>query len=312
MDWIEVVVHTTTEGADVISALLCEAGAAGAEIIDRQDVLSMPQAPGMWDLIDESVLAGMPEDVLVKAYFEENAAAPEVLTLLEARLLALGGMEDGLELGTLAMERAAVHDEDWSERWKQYYKPFRVGKRLVVKPSWEHYAPRLGDLIVEMDPGMAFGTGTHETTSLCMELLERFVTPGCACIDVGTGTGILAIAASMLGAAQVQAIDLDADAVRVAHHNIEQNGRQGTVQVRQGDLLKETVGKANVIVANIIADVICALAVPVRAHLLPGGTWICSGIIRERERDVLDALGAAGYTVIERLGKGEWVCLAAQ
>ena len=159
---------------------------------------------------------------------------------------------------------------------------------------------------------MAFGTGTHETTFMCMEQLEKYVTPGCRAIDVGCGSGILGLAAAKLGAADVLAIDLDELAVKVAAENTEKNGLSNVVRVAHGDLLEKREEKADVIVANIIADVICYLCGPVKKHLLEGGTFICSGIIREREEDVQRALAAAGYTVCNRLATGEWVCLAAK
>ncbi|MCL2545349.1 MAG: 50S ribosomal protein L11 methyltransferase [Clostridia bacterium] len=314
MHWIEAVIHTTAEGADIVSNLLCEAGAAGTEIVDRAEVRAMPQDQGMWDLIDERVIQSMPEDVLVKAYFAQNAAAPEALSFVRERLHALRATDIGLPLGSLALEQSTVHEEDWAEHWKRYYKPFRAGDRLVVKPSWEAYDPRPGDLVIEMDPGMAFGTGTHETTAMCLRMLERCVQPGCACLDVGCGTGILAIACALLGASKVTAVDIDPTAVTVAERNVRANGVAGTVRVRQGDLLKESPAgeAAGVLVANIIADVIRALASPARAHIAPGGVMICSGIIREREQDVLESLCAAGYTIAERFEQGEWVCLAAK
>lgn len=314
MDWIETIIHTTAEGADIVSNLLCEAGAAGTEIVDRAEVLALPQDQGMWDLIDEQVIQSMPEDVLVKAYFAQNAASAEALSFARERLHALGELDIGLPLGSLVMESSIVHEEDWAEHWKQYYKPFRAGDRLVVKPSWEKFDPQTGDLVIEMDPGMAFGTGTHETTAMCLRMLERYARPGCVCLDVGCGTGILGIACALLGARTVTAIDLDLTAVQVAERNVQANGVADTVRVHQGDLLKERAAGelADVLVANIIADVIRALAEPARAHIAPGGVMICSGIIREREEDVLESLSAAGYEVAERMEQGEWVCLAVK
>ncbi|MCL2810535.1 MAG: 50S ribosomal protein L11 methyltransferase [Clostridia bacterium] len=314
MHWIEATIHTTAQGADIVANLLCEAGAGGAEIIDKAEVANLPQDQGMWDLIDELVIQNMPDDVLVKAYFAQNAAVTETLALVGERLLVLGAMDTGLPLGSLALESSIVHEEDWAEHWKQYYKPFRAGERLVVKPSWEAYACQPGDLVIEMDPGMAFGTGTHETTAMCLRLLEKYVKPGCVCLDVGCGTGILGIACALLGAGAVTAIDIDPNAVLVAERNVQANGVADTVSVRQGDLLKERpVGEAaDVLVANIIADVIRVLAEPARGHIVPGGVMICSGIIREREQDVLESLCAAGYEITERLEQGEWVCLAAK
>ena len=263
-------------------------------------------------LIDEDVLKHMSEDVLVKAYFKSDASAPETLHLVEQKLGEIARMDMGFDMGSLELDTQGVREQDWAENWKKYYKPFRAGEHLVIKPSWEAYEPKEGDLVLELDPGMAFGTGTHETTFMCMEQLEKYITPGCRAIDVGCGSGILGLAAAKLGASDVLAIDLDELAVKVAAENTEKNGLSDIVRVAHGDLLEKRDEKADVIVANIIADVICYLCGPVKKHLLEGGTFICSGIIKEREDDVQHALAAAGYTVCNRLAKGEWVCLAAK
>ena len=311
MDWMEAVVHTTTMGADLVSEVLMNAGAVGTAIEDRYDVTSSKKEDGMWDMIDEDVLRHMSEDVLVKAYFKDDQAAQETLLLVQEKLREIGRLDLGFDPGSLAVEHTSVHEQDWAENWKKYYKPFRAGERLVIKPSWEPYEAKDGDLVLELDPGMAFGTGTHETTFMCMEQLDKYVKPGCRAIDVGCGSGILALAAAKLGATDVLAIDLDELAVKVAAENTVKNGLSDVVRVKHGDLLENSEEQADVIVANIIADVICFLCAPVKKHLLPGGVFICSGIIREREDDVQRALAQAGYTVCNRLAKGEWVCLAA-
>ena len=311
MDWMEAVVHTTTMGADLVSDVLMNAGAVGTAIEDRYDVTSSKKEDGMWDMIDEDVLRHMSEDVLVKAYFKDDQSAKETLLLVQEKLREIGRMDLGFDLGSLVVEHTSVHEQDWAENWKKYYKPFRAGEHLVIKPSWEPYEAKDGDLVLELDPGMAFGTGTHETKFMCMEQLERYVKPGCRAIDVGCGSGILALAAAKLGARDVLAIDLDELAVKVAAENTVKNGLSDVVRVKHGDLLENSEEQADVIVANIIADVICFLCGPAKKHLLPGGVFICSGIIREREDDVQRALAQAGYTVCNRLAKGEWVCLAA-
>lgn len=311
MDWMEAVVHTTTMGADIVSEVLMNAGAVGTAIEDRYDVTSSKKSDGMWDMIDEDVLANMSEDVLVKAYFKDDMSVQETLLLVGEKLREIGRIDMGFDMGSLELTHKSVHEQDWAENWKKYYKPFRAGEWLVIKPSWEPYEEKEGDLVLELDPGMAFGTGTHETTFMCMEQLEKYVKPGCRAIDVGCGSGILGLAAAKLGASDVLAIDLDELAVKVAAENTQKNGLTDKVRVVHGDLLKQRDEKADVIVANIIADVICALCGPVKSHLLDGGVFICSGIIREREDDVQKALAQAGYTVCNRLAKGEWVCLAA-
>ena len=312
MDWMEIIIHTTTMGADIVSEMLMNVGAVGTMIEDRYDVTSSKKEDGMWDLIDEDVLAHMSEDVLVKAYFKDDMSAQETLLLVREKLADIARIDMGFDIGSLEIENNSVHEQDWAENWKKYYKPFRAGSKLVIKPSWEPYEEQEGDLVLELDPGMAFGTGTHETTFMCMEQLEKYVTDGCKVIDVGCGSGILGLAAAKLGARDVLAIDLDELAVKVAKENTEKNALTDKVRVVHGDLLEKADEMADVIVANIIADVICFLCGPAKKHLLPGGTFICSGIIKEREEDVQNALAAAGYVVCNRLAKGEWVCLAAK
>ena len=312
MEWTKLCVHTTTMGVDIVSNALLDAGAYGTQILDRYDVLSSDRRDGMWDMIDEKVLTDLPEDVVVEAYYSLERHPGEIRASLAEQLSPMKNSSMGFDMGTLRIESEQVQDEDWAENWKKYYKPTRIGKTLVIRPSWEQYEPRPNDRVIEMDPGMAFGTGTHETTSMCMEQLERYVTPGSTCIDVGCGSGILALAAVKLGAASALAIDLDRDAVRVAAENVERNHLSDRIRVVHGDLLERSDETADVVVANIIADVICFLCAPARKHLNPGGVFICSGIIREREADVLRALEAAGYRVDCRMEKGEWVCLAAR
>lgn len=307
MEWCETIIHTTTEGSDVVSDLLMRCGAVGTEIVDRADVPD-PDQPGVyWELYDKKMLEQMPEDVLVKGWFEQNEHIHDTLSQLRQQLAQLTG--SGLDFGSLTLDMENVKDEDWAEVWKQYYKPFRIGTHLVVKPTWEGYSPKPEDLVIELDPGMAFGTGTHETTNMCMQLIERHMKPGMRVMDVGTGSGILAIAAAKLNAGEVLAIDIDPDAVKVAKENVALNGVEDHVRVVVGDLVKSEAMPCELAVANIVADAICMLAGPMTRHLLPGGLFLCSGIIREREADVLAAAKEVGYTVVDRIEKGEWVAL---
>ena len=304
MDWIEVTISTNTEGADIVSEALMRQGAVGTQIIDRSDVPDPDKPNGYWELIDRKMLDEMPEDVQVKAWF----STVEELRGLKNCLDALPELT-GMDLGTLRISQEGVHEQDWAECWKQYYKPFRAGEHLVIKPSWETWDEQPGDLVIELDPGMAFGTGTHETTNMCMQLLERCLKPGLRVMDVGTGSGILAIAAAKLGAQNVLAIDIDPDAVKVAKENVELNHVAKQVRVVVGDLCKSEAMPCEVAVANIVADAICMLAGPMTRHLVKGGLLICSGIIREREADVQKAAKEAGYRQVDRIEKGEWVAL---
>ena len=310
MDWIEVIVHTNTPGAELVSELLMQEGASGTMTEDRADVPDPAKPNGYWEIIDPAMIAAMPEDVLVHAWFEADGRIPDRLRSLRERLGALSRTAEGL--GALTLDTANVRDEDWSETWKQFYKPFRAGRTLVVKPTWERWDAEPGDRIIEMDPGMAFGSGTHETTGMCLALLEEAVSGGEKVIDVGTGSGILAIGAALLGASEVLAIDIDPDAVKVARENIRHNGLEGKIRAVQGNLLDDQAETCRVCVANIIADVICAFAAPLKAHIVPGGLFICSGIIREREEDVRAALLAAGYEILKTEHRGEWTAMLSR
>ncbi len=310
MEWIEAVVHTTTVGSDLVSDILIRCGAAGTQVEDRADVATVNREKIAWELFDENMVLKMPEDVLVRGWFSQED--PQDIAAVREQLVYLRQQAADIDLGTLRLEMNNAADEDWAENWKKYYKPFRIGSHLVVKPTWEPYQAKADDVIIELDPGMAFGTGTHETTNMCMMLLEKHMNAGMRVMDVGTGSGILAIAAAKLGAKAVLAVDIDPDAVKVATENIERNQVKGQVRAVQGDLVKSEAMTCDLAVANIIADAICALAAPLRRHLVSGGPLICSGIIREREQDVLDALQAAGYTVADRLTQGEWVALCAK
>lgn len=311
MDWIELTVHTTTAGSDLVSEALIAQGATGTMVEDRADVPDPDKPNGYWEIIDPHLIDTMPEDVVVHAWFEPDATFPDKRRALTERLDALRA-DAPFALGTLRVQAENVHDEDWSEVWKRFYKPFRAGKTLVVKPTWERYDPQIGDQVIEIDPGMAFGSGTHETTGMCLELLEDALHGGEHVIDVGTGSGILAIGAALLGAKDVLAIDIDPTAVRVARENIAHNHLTGRVRAVEGNLLEKTDAQCDLCVANIIADVICQFAAPLNSHIRPGGLFICSGIIKEREDDVRRALTEASYTLLEVRRKGEWVAMLAR
>ena len=312
MDWVELTIHTTTAGADVVSEALMAEGSSGTMVEDRADIPDPTKPNGYWEIIDANLINTLPEDVVVHAWFEPDGAFADRMQALKMRMEELKTLDLGFDLGTLAIDAQSVHDEDWSEVWKKFYKPFRAGRNLVVKPTWELYDPQPGDKIIEIDPGMAFGSGTHETTGMCLELLEEAMKGGESVIDVGTGSGILAIGAAMLGAKDVLAIDIDPTAVRVAQENIEHNGLTDKIRAVEGNLLASSDGVCELCVANIIADVICMFAAPLNDHIVPGGLFICSGIIKEREQDVVDALNAANYTILEIRRKGEWVAMLSR
>ena len=198
MEWIELIVHTTTEGTDRVSGILMDAGASGTMIEDRSDIPDPEKPHGIWEIIDPALIDSMPEDVLVHAWFEENPSLPFLVETVRSRLSELSSDSSGIPFGTLHLDTRSVSDKVWTDIWKRYFKPFRAGKSLVIKPTWEPYTPVHGDRVIEIDPGMAFGSGTHETTGMCLSLLEEVIRGGENVIDVGTGSGILAIGAALL------------------------------------------------------------------------------------------------------------------
>ena len=312
MNWLEYTVLTTTEASDMISNVLIEAGSKGVMIEDKNDVALNQRPEGQWDIIDEEIARRIGDDVKITGYYPIDERIADTVSHIETELRKLQAIEFDFPVGKLTGYTHSIDEEDWAESWKKSYKPFRLGSHIVIKPGWERFDPEPEDRIIEIDPGMAFGTGTHETTGMCVELIEEYVKPGMKVIDIGTGTGILAIAAAHMGAKEVLATDLDPMAVKVAAENVEKNGFSGTITTRCGDLLEAVDETGEVVVANIIADVIKMLAAPVRAHIAPGGRFICSGIARERQDEVIEALNAAGYKNLDIREKGEWCAIQSE
>jgi ribosomal protein L11 methyltransferase len=206
-----------------------------------------------------------------------------------------------------------VSEESWANEWKKYYRTVRVSERLTVKPVWEEYRPSSPDeQVIELDPGMAFGTGTHPTTMLCLKMIEKYVRPGMDVVDVGCGSGVLSVAAAKLGAARVLALDLDPLAVEKSGENIRLNGLEDRIEARQGDLLKGVCRTSDLIVANILAEIILKLVYDLPRVLMPGGVFIASGIIAEKAEVVDRALRENGLVVLETVHQDGWVAIAAK
>ncbi len=256
------------------------------------------------DLIDDQILNADKTKAAVSVFIPSDRSCPDLLAFLRERLAATG-LHGEIEL-------VGVNEEDWANAWKQYYKPIKIGERIVICPAWESYTPADGELVIRMDPGMAFGTGTHETTRLVIRLLEAYTRPGCRMLDVGTGTGILAICASRLGASVCRAYDIDPTAVRVARENIADSGLLN-VTCDQSDLLKQVSlegGRYDLICANIVADIIIRMTPDVARYLADDGVLLASGIIDERCEDVIAAFEAQGFRIVQRLTDHDWCALA--
>ena len=310
MQWTELIVHTTSEATDRVSDVLVESGATGTMIEDRSDIPDPNRPHGYWEIIDPRMIDRMPEDVLVHAWFEKGSVSPSFLDGIRSRLLASSG---GVSCaGSLEIELKTVDEDAWADTWKDSMKAFYAAEHLLIRPTWDPADPDPEDRIIEIDPGMAFGSGTHETTVMCLSMLNEIIRGGESVIDVGTGSGILAIGAALLGAGNVLAIDIDPDAVKVAEANVLHNRVHDIVTVRQGDLLEETSAVCDICVVNIITEIAISYATPLKSHIRPGGLLICSGIVASRKDDVRQALEAAEYEILREEIRGEWAAFLSR
>jgi ribosomal protein L11 methyltransferase len=310
MKYIELQVITTTEASDAVSNILYEEGAVGVMIEDPNDFRTLSTDSKSWDYVEEELLKRIGEDAKVKGYFISEAFDSSMLRAVEKRIEQLD--EFGLDKGKGLVSTNEVDEEDWANAWKRFYKPVRVGERVVIKPTWEAYDAGEDEIIVELDPGMAFGTGTHETTIMCVKLLEKYVRSGSTVFDVGCGSGILGITAAKLNAAKVICVDIDETSCKVSRENAEINKVENRLDIRCGNLLDVVADKADVIIANIIADVIISFSEDVMKFLEKDGIFISSGIIKDRRDEVLRKLRETGFNVLEVLEMGEWCAIAAE
>ena len=308
MKWAEISIQTTHEATDVVAEIYHDLGASGV-VIEDPELLNDYIDAGMWDF-SNMTRAVDTDAVTVKAYLPVDEDLDERLRLFEARIREFQAVTgDGMEKGSCAISWATVQDEDWSENWKKYFHPEKVGSLIVIKPTWEDYTASPDDIVIELDPGAAFGTGTHPTTAMCIRELELLVRGGMRVFDVGTGSGVLSIAAARLGAADVTAMDYDRTAVNVAEENIRQNRLEGQIRTGISDLLKSFEGQADLIVANIIADIIIRLFEELDEHLAPGGHLLASGIIAERLPDVTEVCLAHSFTVDKVIEEKGWAAM---
>lgn len=310
MNWLEVSIKTTTEAVEAVSNILYDAGVAGVSIEDPKDILALEKGETFWDYVDETLLTSTFEGAIVKAYLPQSADLLDKIELIKQSIAMLP--QHGLDIGLGEVTTIEVNEDDWSSAWKQYYKPTQIGERVVVKPTWEEYEAKPEDIIIELDPGMAFGTGTHETTIMCARELEIFVNSNSTVFDIGCGSGILSIVAAKLGAKKVVGVDLDSVAVDVSQQNIKLNNVGDIVTVKLGNLMDTIVEKADVIVANIIADIIILLSKDIKQFLLDGGIFITSGIILDKIDAVKEAMEINDLEVIKVERMGEWAAVVAK
>lgn len=303
MKWHEVSVTTNENAADSVSDLLLGLGANGVELVDPEAFRRVLSDNSHLDYADEGFLDQYGTDVVVRAYFQDGRDALLLRHSVEEGLAELAAWTDPAP-GTVAV--LLRDDVEWKDVWKDYYKPFSVAPGFVVKPSWEEYAQKPGEIVIEMDPGMAFGTGTHETTRMCAAFTADVVQPGDRVMDIGCGTAILGIIAAGKGAAAVTAIDIDDAAVKTARENVARNGVSDRVEVVCGVLEDLAPSPHEVLLVNIIADVIISLAPLFARYLAPGGKLVTSGIIHGRLDDVIAACEQNGFALLRHESDGEW------
>jgi ribosomal protein L11 methyltransferase len=321
LKWHELTIRTRSEAVEMVTNFLHELEADGVSVEESWEDRKPETRLGEWyDRPLNAIPAGWVE---IKGWFPEGTDMSGVKNTLQTRI---GELETyGIDPGDFSLEEALIDEEDWAESWKQYFKPIRVSERLTIRPTWEPYEPGPGELVIDLDPGMAFGTGTHATTALCLRALDACVKGGEDVIDVGTGSGILAIGAVKLGARSVLALDLDPVAVASAKANAELNGLADRIDVRESDLLGVLKGAeasgghpvnvalpVDLVVANILAEIILRFIDDVHAALKPGGLYIASGIYINKEEAVRQGLEAANFEIVRRDEQEDWIAFTAR
>ena len=309
MSWYEINVKTSEAAIDAVTNLLYGYGATGVMINNPNDEDFTNQEMGKWDYYDPQNLQLDFDGVLITGYFDDSNIEEVASNLKES-------IENVLDfdspIGLNEVSHKAIYASDWENEWKKYFKPFRLGNRIVIKPSWETFETKEDDLVIEIDPGNAFGSGTHETTSMCIEMIEKYMRPSDTVIDVGCGSGILAIAAGKLGAKEIIAVDIDENAVNTARENLRLNGLSERSDVRHGDLIKVVPEKAELVVANIIADIIVRLSDDVESIMKPDALFVSSGLILDKVDWVIEELKKRQFEIVEVMKKGEWAVVVSR
>lgn len=304
--WQQVSISVTREAVEATANLFCEAGARNGVEIDDPLLLKELKEHTTWELCD----LPMPEEteiVTVSAYYPEDEELSGRLSTIKEGLSEIEKRIGSFQVGQLRFRK--VSEKDWANEWKQYFHTTKIGSQIVIKPDWESYTPTAEEKVIELDPGMAFGTGTHATTRMCIERLEELVTPNIDVYDVGTGSGILAMTAALMGARSIHAIDIDGKAVEVAKENIAKNHLSNRITVKKGNLLDDADEKADLIVANIIADIIITLLPDAFKKLRQGGLFLASGVIKERLCDAEKAARQHGFTVLDVKNRAGWTAI---
>lgn len=315
MEWIKLSIFTTSEGIDKVCDALYDIGMKDVQIEDEQEFTEfLEENKKYWDYVDDELINQKKGETKVIIYLENNENITDSISAVNNMLSALRTEDTEKILGRLETETTGLNEEDWANNWKAYFKPIEVGEKILIQPEWETYNGETDRIVFTVNPGLTFGTGTHNSTKLCIAELEKVITGDTDMIDIGCGSGILSIISLLLGAPDATALDIDPNAVHVAYENARMNKVDESIyHVYSGDILSDTELQSKVcnrrykvVVANIVADVIIALLPTVKQITEKGGTFICSGIINERLPDVLEAMNNAQINVDHTCTDGEW------
>ncbi len=321
MDWIQVTIYTTSLGIEPLCGILYQLGINGIEIEDEADFKDfLENNKQYWDYVDEDLIKEKHKEPQVKVYVSDNAAGHEMLTAIKGALKSFKDRDENNEFGRLEMDLGNISEEDWANNWKKYFHPTKVGNKILIKPEWEDAQNPDGRIVFKVNPGMSFGTGSHETTQLCIEALENVITPETDMLDLGCGSGILSIISLLLGAKSAFAVDIDPNAVDIAYQNAKINNiDMSKFTAEAGNILTDeklrreiSEKKYPVVVANIVADVIIGLLPFAVSVLENGGIFITSGIISDRQADVENALQEAGFKNFSVNKRGDWVSIVCK
>lgn len=320
MNWTEVNIYTATEGIDILCASLMDIGIKGFVVKDSSDFKEfLENKDGKWDYIDDDLMDLSNCETCVTVYLPDNSQGMEMMISLRALLKQIKSNDENNVFGRLELELLQVKEEDWANNWKQYFKPLKIGNRLLVKPSWEECGNIDERVVLEIDPASSFGTGQHNTTKLCLELLEESLNSGDRVLDLGCGSGILSIGAMLLGASEITAVDIEQNAVETAIENAKKNNiSQDKYTAYCGDIIsnhelcEKIGGEYDLITANIVADVLIAMSSLFRKKLNNNGILIISGIIIERKDEVVNTVVESGFKVIETAEGDGWAAVKLQ
>lgn len=317
MEWTEVNIYTASEGIELLCAKLMDIGIKGFVIQDAGDFNEfLENKDGKWDYIDEDLMGFSDCETRITVYLPSNSQGADMLLSIRAMLAELKETDTDGIYGRLEAELSSIREEDWANNWKQYFKPVKIGEKLVIKPSWEEYENDGSRIILEIDPASSFGTGQHHTTRLCLELLEKSLNSGDRILDMGCGSGILSIGAMLLGAESAVAVDIEQNAAETAMENaVKNNISPEKYETFYGNILTDEKladridAKYDVIAANIVADVLIAMKDHFVRYIKKGGILIVSGIIEERMHEVIGALEGVGFSNPEINVKEGWAAV---